>query len=304
MSESSCAYLNGRFLAQERPGLGANDAGFIFGATVTDLSRTFRNQLFRLDDHLARFRRSCEAAQVPQPVKDEELARLANELVRHNAALLSPEDDLALVLFATPGPIGYYAGEPGGPGEGQPTLGLHTFPLPFARFQRLFREGARLVVPSIRHLPPDCIDRRIKHRSRLHWWLAEQEAHRRDPLASALLLDPDGQLTETAAANFLIVRQGTVLTPPRDRVLGGISLLTVEELCRELGIPFSEQPITLADCQTADEAMLACTSWCLAGVSRLEDRSLPFPGPVYQRLLDAWSRRVGLDIGRQILSRR
>ncbi len=89
---------------------------------------------------------------------------------------------------------------------------------------------------------------------------------------------------------------------PGTSVLGGISLLTVEELCAELGIRFEEEELTVQDCITADEAMLASTPYCLAGVSRINSTALPWPGPVWQRLLEAWSRRVGLDIVRQILS--
>jgi branched-subunit amino acid aminotransferase/4-amino-4-deoxychorismate lyase len=296
------AYLNSSFLPQAEARLPLHDAGFVFGATVTDLCRTFRHRLFRLADHLTRFRQSCTLARVPQPVPDEELTRLAEQLVAHNAALLPEGGDLALVLFATPGPIGYYLGEPGGPGDGPPTLGMHTFPLPWARYRRLFREGARLVVPDTRHVPPQCVDPQIKQRSRLHWWLAEQEARQADPAASALLLDADGYVTETAAANFLVVRAGTVLTPPRPTVLGGISLLTARELCVELGIPFAEQSLTVADCVAGQEAMLASTPYCLAGVQFLNGAPLPWPGEVHRRLLDAWGRRVGLDIGRQILA--
>src|SRR5438270_11827675 len=112
------AYLNGQFLPQDEAHLPLNDAGFVWGATVTDLCRTFRHRLFRLADHLARFRASCRLAQVPQPVGDDELSRLAEQVIAHNASLLPAEADLALVLFATPGPIGYYAGQAGGPGEG------------------------------------------------------------------------------------------------------------------------------------------------------------------------------------------
>src|SRR5208282_76463 len=133
-------------------------------------------------EHLARFRRSCEVAVISQPVADEELMRIALELVAHNAGLLNPEQDLALVMCATPGPVGYYLGEAGGPGDGQPTLLLHTFPLPLARYVRYFEQGVRLVTPRVRHVPSSCVDRRIKQRSRLHWWLAEQEVHRSDPL--------------------------------------------------------------------------------------------------------------------------
>lgn len=295
------AYLNGRFLPQADAHLPLHDAGFIFGATVTDFCRTFRHRLFRLPDHLARFRRSCEAACIPQPVPNDELAGLAEQLVAHNAALLSPQDDLALVLFATPGSIGAYAGLPD---NGPPTLGMHTFPLPGARFRRFFTQGASLVVPRVRQVPAVCVDPRIKQRSRLHWWLADQEVQKPEPGAVALLLDLDGQVTETAAANLLIVHSGRVLTPPRATVLEGISLLTIQELCADLGIGFEEQPLSLDDCRSADEAMLANTSFCLAPVWRIDGSRLPCPGPIFERLLHLWSDRVGLDIRAQILAAR
>jgi branched-subunit amino acid aminotransferase/4-amino-4-deoxychorismate lyase len=297
------AYLNGRFLPQTEACLPLHDAGFVWGATVTDLCRTFRHELFRLPDHLHRFRQSCRLARVPQPLTDEEWTTIAARLLAHNAPLLGPGQELALVLFATPGGIGYYAGLPGGPGQGTPTQGMHTFPLPFERYARLFQEGAVLVVSSVRAVPRECIDPRIKQRSRLHWWLAEQEAHDLDPTASALLLDQEAHVTETAAANLLIVRQGQVLSPRRESILNGISLAVVEELCRELAIPFAEADLTVSDCESAEEAMLANTAYCLAPVRRVQRTELRCPGPVFERLLQAWSSRVGLDIRAQILGK-
>jgi branched-subunit amino acid aminotransferase/4-amino-4-deoxychorismate lyase len=217
-------YLDGRLVPQSEAHLPLHDAGFVMGATVTDLCRTVRHHLYRWPDHLARFRRSCRTARIPLSLGDDELTRRAEELAAHNAGLLQPEQDLALVLLATPGPIGYYAGLPGGAGDAPPTFAMHTFPLPLARYRRQFEQGASLVVPATRHVPAACVDPRLKQRSRLHWWLAEQEARLADPVASALLLDLDGHVTETAAANFLIVRGGRVLTPPRHSVLEGVSL--------------------------------------------------------------------------------
>jgi branched-subunit amino acid aminotransferase/4-amino-4-deoxychorismate lyase len=298
------AYLNGQLLPQSRACLPLHDAGFVLGATVTDLCRTFRHTLYRLDDHLARFRAGCTLAQIPQPLPDSELAALAVELAGRNAALLPPEHDLALVFFATPGPIGYYLGEPGGPGDGPPTLGIHTFPLPFQRYHSLFTAGARLVVPDVRAIPPSSVDPRIKFRSRLHWWLADRSVRAQSPGAAALLTDADGRLTETAAANFLLVRAGTVISPPRSCILGGISLHVVEELCGELGIPFAERSLTLDDALAADEAMLTSTPFCLAAVSSIQGQSIPWPGPIFASLLAAWSRNVGVAIDGQILTAR
>jgi branched-chain amino acid aminotransferase len=296
------AYLNGRFLPQSEANLPLHDAGFVFGATATDLVRTFHHRLFRLEDHIRRFRQSCALTHIPLLLSDKEISRIAEHLVEQNVKLLKPGWDLALVMFATPGSIGYYAGLEGGPGDGSPTFGMHTFPLPLARYRRFFQEGVQLVVPATQQLPAACVDPRVKHRSRLHWWKAGQEARLADENAMSLLLNVEGFVTETAVANFLLVKQGVVYSPPKDSILGGISLLTVQELCQELGIGFQERQLRLEDCCQADEAMLAGTSFCLAGVSRINRAPIPWPGKVFPQLLAAWNRRVGLEIQAQIFS--
>ena len=105
----------------------------------------------------------------------------------------------------------------------------------------------------------------------MHWWIAEQQVRDIDPHAWPLLLDAEGFVTETAAANFLIVRDGTVLSPPRSSILNGISLRVTEEICQQLSIPFREAPLTPIDCQHADEAVLTGTAFGLAGVSALDN---------------------------------
>jgi branched-chain amino acid aminotransferase len=298
------AYLNGRVLPQAKLRIPTQDAGFVLGATVSELCRTFDHRLFRFGDHLERFHQSCRYARIQPSQSDDEMMQIAEQVVAHNALLLEPQQDLALVLFATPGPIGYYAGQEGGPGDGEPTFGLHTFPLPFGRYFRLFQEGAHLVVPATRQVPAAVVDPRVKQRSRMHWWLADKEAHATEPGAFALLLDAAGHVTETASANILIVRDRVVLSPPLDTILNGISLLTVRELCAEVGIGFEERPLALYDCLAAEEAMLTSTPYCLAGVRRINGVALPWPGSIFLGLLEAWSRRVGVDIRRQIFANR
>src|SRR5262245_32666482 len=202
------AFLNWRFLPQSRAQLPLHDAGFVLGATVTDLCRTFGQALYRWEDHLRRFRASCELARVNLGLEDFELTRFAHELIARNAPLVPPAQELCLVMFATPGPIGYYLGEPGGAGDGAATFGMHTFPLPYARYRRLIESGADLILPQVRQIPAACIDPRIKQRSRLHWWLADREVQAVHPGAQALLLDEQGHITETATANIAIVRGG------------------------------------------------------------------------------------------------
>lgn len=298
MSPEPIAYFNGQFLPYSQTRLPLHDAGFVFGATITDLCRTFRHRLFRLADHVARFRRSAELTGIPLREAPTDLERVAERLVAHNVGLLEVNQELVLVMFATPGAVGHYLGQTG---DRAPTLGMHTYPLAFDRYRTLFRDGACLVVPPVRQVAAETLDPNIKQRSRLHWWLAGRQAEQKEPGSMALLLDGAGNVTETAVANFLLVRKGTVLTPPCQSVLRGISLEVAEGLCRQQEIPFREEPLTLADCQSADEAMLSSTTFCLAGVRSIDGTQLPWPGSIYRKLLMSWDRLVGLDVAGQFL---
>jgi branched-subunit amino acid aminotransferase/4-amino-4-deoxychorismate lyase len=295
------AYLDGQMRPASEASLALSDAGFVMGVTVTDLCRTVHHKLYRWEDHLTRFRNSCRAAGLNAPLSDEELTRIASELVAHNAALLRPEEDLALLIFITPGPIGYYVGLPAGLGDATPTFGMHTFPLPLARYRRLFQEGVRLAVASTRQVPRTSVDPQIKHRSRLHWWLADREVHNRHPGAAAVLLDEHGHLTETVSANLLIVKKGIVQSPPRDTILPGVSLKVLEELCHDQGLTFVERPLTVVDAKSADEILLTSTPYCLCGVSRFEGAAVPWPGSLLRLLLTAWGGKIGLDIEKQVM---
>src|SRR5262245_46529919 len=184
-------YLDGRLVPATEAVLPIHDAGLVSGVTVTDFCRTFRRRLFRWEDHLARFRRDCAACFIDLAPSDADLTAAAHHLVEHNGRLLPPESELALVSFATPGPLGTYAGAPGQ--DGPPTVCLHTFALSFARYARFFREGVVLAVAG-QHAagPDDLAPSAVKHRSRLHWWRADHLLRRRDdvpPGAVALLTD-------------------------------------------------------------------------------------------------------------------
>jgi branched-subunit amino acid aminotransferase/4-amino-4-deoxychorismate lyase len=264
------------------------DRGFTWGVTATDRCRTYNLQLFRWPEHLARFRRSCELCHIPQPIPDSELTLFAEHLIMENRGFVEPHGgELTVIVFATPG-------------ESSRNLGMLTEPLNGQAYHPLLARGAKLVTPPTPHVPNDCIPRQAKMRSRMHWWLAEQQVHEIDPDAIALLLD-QGRVTETAAANFAIIRDGTVLTPARELVLDGISMRVVQEICGELHIPFAESSLTLDDCQTADEAFLTSTPYGIAPVSSINGQPIPWPGPVLLRIKDHWSRWLGVDIWRQIL---
>ena len=297
-------YIKGEFVPASQAHIAIYDASVVLGATLTDLTRTFGRVPFRLKDHVARFYRSCRYARISPPISAAETMDVAQELVRRNSEFLQPDEELALVQFISPGEFQVYSGAAGGAGDMDPTYCMHTFPLPFQFWQHYFTEGVHVVTPSIRHVPPQCVDPKIKCRSRMHWWLADQETHLVDPKAVSLCLDLAGNVTETGGSNFLIYTGGKIVCPSRRNVLRGISVETVSELCHELDVPFVEREFQIYDVINADEAFLASTPYCLAPVTSINEIAIGDgkPGPMLHRLLDLWSDRVGVNIVEQITS--
>jgi branched-chain amino acid aminotransferase len=296
-------FLSGNMVPASQAHLAIYDAGIVLGATVTEMTRTFRHKPFRLADHLDRLYRSLRYVRIDVGLTKQELAAVSNELIAHNAKLLDDGDELGLIHFVTPGEYKTYAGSAGGSPRLTPTVCAHTFPLPFELWAAKMQMGAHVVTPSIRHVPPQCYDPKIKYRSRMHYYLADKEAQLADPDAVALLLDLDGNVTETSGANFLIVEGNTIVAPTLRNTLGGISRATVRELAAKLGIGFVERDIQVFHVMNADEAFLASTPYCVMPVTKINGVAIGDgkPGPIVGRLLAAWSELVGLDIRGQIL---
>lgn len=301
----SLAFHNGRFLPYSELVIPPHDAGFVFGATVTDFCRTYAHKLFRWPDHLARLRRDCDTCFIPLPYSDAEVTAAAETLVTENAKPLAPDDDLAVITFATPGPLGYMVGDPM---NGPPTLAMHTFPIPKERYRRFFTEGVTLAFAG---LAPQwgTVTAVPKHRSRMHWWHANQWINREPepslhPGAVSALWGRVNSL-DTAIGAVLAVKDGTLRRSPTDLVLDSVSLGVVRELCEAVGIPFaieSREGFGMDFCNES-EMLLAGSAFGVAGVRRFvwtrKTVEYAWPGPVFTKLVAAWSEMVGIDIVKQ-----
>ena len=100
-----------------------------------------------------------------------------------------------------------------------------------------------------------------------------------------VLLDREGRLAEAPTANVFVVKDGTLRTPPLDRVLAGITRDSVLAIARTEGIPALEQHLSPEDLARADEAFLTASSLPVQAIASVDGRSLPgAPGPVATRL--------------------
>jgi branched-chain amino acid aminotransferase len=293
------AYLNGRYVPVSQAAIPVTDGGFVQGVTVAEQLRTFGGKLFRLEQHLGRLSRSLAIVGIELGMPVAKLGDVARELAAQNHALLQPGDDLGLSMFVTPGPYSTFAGSgvPLGP-----TVGIHTYPLPFQLWHEKYERGESLVVTDVMQVPSACWPTELKCRSRMHYYLADKAARAKEPGARALMLEERGFVTEASTANILVYyRDVGLVSPPKEMILPGVSAAVVEELAGSLRIPFSFRSLTVDDVAAADEALLCSTSPCIWPVTKLDGRPIGNgePGEIARRLLATWSELVGVNIAAQ-----
>lgn len=281
------AWTNGRFAPLPELQIHVTEPGIFLGVALAEAFRTFNLKPFRMPQHLARLARSMRETGIQPAYSTEQMGQIVLELVERNRKLLPAEGELRFDMLITPA-----------------TTAIWTKPVDFALLGQQYRDGLGLVIPSTRQIPAVCLQPRIKHRNRLHFHQAGREAAKIEPGSWPVLLDQAGNLAETPAANLFIVRKGELATPSTINCLAGDSRAFVLELAREEGIPALECELQPYDLETADEAFLTNISMCAMPAVRVNKWPIGAGkrGPMVDRLMAAWSRRVGVDIPIRLLS--
>jgi branched-chain amino acid aminotransferase len=235
----------------------------------------------------------------------DELEEVCHEVIRRNDPFFLATDEHRLMINVSRGPLGIYAQI--FDGKLQPTVVVADFPLKWTvvGMGKLFDTGINAVIPSQRAIPAALLDPKIKNRSRIHYQMANIEVSQVAGENNwALLLDPDGFIAEGTGDNFFIVKDGMIITPEGRNILRGISRDTIFELAQKMGVSCIEKNIDPYDVYTADEAFMTGTPFCLLPVTSLNGEVIKDGrmGDVTRRLLECWSREVGVDIIQQIKS--
>lgn len=295
------AYLNGELVTFNEAVLPVYDLGVMQGATVTERLRTVRHQPYLVKEHLDRLERSLKAIGWGLPQDAGPLTDVISELALINCNLIGPNEDLGIVVFVTAGQSLWDSN--GLIESSRPTVCIYTTPLPLQFWKAAYETGISLATPTIRQIPTTVIDPRIKHRSRLHWTVADQSVRKDYPGGAALLLDQNGFVTETSSGNLFIVKDGQLHTPREENTLGGIAQAQVIRLAEGRGWSVHRSDLTVDDVTSSQEAFLTSSTYCILPVSHLNGVRIgtSLPGPITKMLIDTWGAEMGLDFERQVL---
>lgn len=267
------AYLNGEFVPLKDARVSVLDRGFVFGDGVYEVIPVYGREPFRLAGHLERLRNCLGAVGITNPHSDAQWESLFRQTIARNKP-----DDQALYLQVT---RGVAKRDHAFPPDTAPTVFIMCNPLSTPGSEMIERGVKAMTFPDNRWLRCD-----IKSTSLLPNILLRQAAVAAG-CAEAVMLR-DGFLTEGAASNIFVVRDGTLLTPPKSHlILPGITYDVVLELAAQTGLKVEVRPVSEAEVRTADELWLSSSTREVLAITTLDGKPVKEGrvGPRFKQVL-------------------
>jgi D-alanine transaminase len=259
-------YLNGEFIDEAEAKVPIMDRGLLFADALYEGMGVLDGAIVDVRKHMARLRRSLAEIAMPEPHTEEEFLGILTELVRRNDV-----DEGFLYLHVTRGVaereyvpaagltatvFGFTQSLHGAPADVEPT-GLTMSSQPDLRWARRDIKTTNLLGQVL-----------------AKWGAAEAGAD------EALLVAPDGTVTEGGAVSFFPVVDGTVLVRPQSNdILPGITRSTLLEVLEAEGIPIDERTYTLDEALAANEAMITGASSYVEPIVAIDGHTIGGGGP-------------------------
>lgn len=265
-------YLNGDFLPIEEARVPVLDRGFIFGDGVYEVIPVYSHKPFRLAEHLLRLQHSLDGIRLQNPHSDEEWSSLVEQIIASNDG-----DDQYLYLHVTRGVARRDHAFPKGV---IPTVFIMSNPLLAPPRELLATGVAAITADDNRWLRCD-----IKAISLLPNVLLRQMAIDAGAMETVLLRD--GFMTEGAASNIFLAKDGILLAPPKNHLmLPGITYDVVLELAAAEKIPCEVREVSEYELRTAQELLLTSSTREIMPITRLDGKPVGEgkPGVMFARL--------------------
>jgi branched-chain amino acid aminotransferase len=266
----------GRLVHRDEAGVSPFDSAVQGGDAVWEGLRLYRGRIFRLEEHLARLRRSALALAFTAVPSDSEITGQIRRTLQANQMT----DEVHIRLTLTRGVKITSGMDPRLNQEGPTLIVLAEHKSPVYD-----QAGITLITSSVRRPAPDCLDPKIHHNNLLPSILAKIEANVAGA-DDALMLDHRGFVAETNATHVFLVAGGGLGTPTTVSCPEGITRAAVLELAAAAGVACTEADYTLPQLYTADEVFVTGTMGGLAPVAAIDGRPVGTgkPGPLTAKL--------------------
>jgi len=300
MARGSQVWYNGKILPVESAKISLFTHSLHYGVGAFEGIRAYKQTkggggIFRLREHMERLFESCKILGVTIPFTLDEICQAAIDTCKANGF---EECYIRPIVFTADGPLGVNPGN-------NPPIDVAILNWEWGSYlgDKGANEGARLAISSfIRpHVNSSMTKGKITGQY-VNGVLAKREA-----IASgfdeALMLDPEGFLTEGTGENLFVIRDGKVKTTSLTSILNGITRQTVIEYFIKKGIPIVESRFTRDELYCADEIFLTGTAAEITPVKEVDRRPIGRgnhigrPGPITAQLQKDYAALVRGEIG-------
>jgi len=279
-------YLNGEFTTLPNAKVSVMDRGFVFGDGVYEVVPAYAGRPFRFDEHMARLDRSLAEMRIANPMGHGEwrelVTRLLDAYAQKQGQAVAQTNQMVYMQVTRGVAMRDHVMIPG------------LAPTVFAMANRLYIYTAEERARGAACVTADDFrwkKAHVKSTSLAGAVLARQMSA--DVGALETIMFRDGFLSEAAASNVWVVKNGVVFGAPKDNlVLEGIRYGLLEELCRAEGIPFELRRVSRDELLAADELLLSSATKEVLAVTQLDGRPVANgrPGPIYQKLFAGYQR--------------
>jgi len=275
--------VNGHITAAEDAVIPVLDHGFLFGDSVYETLRTHRHKPFLFSRHFARMEYSARSIELQLPWTREKSFAEVSRTVR--AAGASSEWRIRLTVTRGVGAVG--------PDPGScKTPNVIIIVTPLAELPKsVYTDGVHVVISSL-HRTMHLAD--AKTGNLIRTVLAQRES-RLAGAFEAILLTPEGWISDGITSNVYIVKDGQLRTPSRQaNSLEGITRKVVLDLARRIGIEVVEGLLHRNEIESADEMFLTSTTREVIPIVRVDGKPVAngSRGPVTRRLREAYEAEL------------
>jgi branched-chain amino acid aminotransferase len=266
----SYAYFQKQFVPLEEAKLGVMTNALHYGTAIFEGIRGNWNPqkkqmyLFRLKEHYQRMHNGCRVIKTELAYSVEELCQITVKLV----AMCRFEEDVYIR------PMAYKSSQSLGVRLHNLENDFLALVIPWGPY--LDVETAKCGISSWRRPDYNVIPPSAKLTGLyVNNALAKTEAIEKG-LDEAIMLTPDGHISEGSGENVFLVTNGKLVTPASDdHILLGITRDTVIKLAKdELGIETIERPVALDELFSAEECFLTGTAAHVTAVGEIDHRQI------------------------------
>jgi branched-chain amino acid aminotransferase len=240
--------------------------------------------VFRLTPHMERLFRSAKILAIDVPYGLDELVAAVRATIRANEL---PSCYIRPLVY-----LGY--GEMGlNPLPCPVNVSIAVWPWGAYLGEESSQHGVRMKISSWQRHDPNAMPPAAKGVGHyVNSQLAKVEAVK-SGYDEAILLSPQGYVSECTGENLFIVRNGIIWTPPVSAgALEGITQDCVIRIAEDLGYEVRYENLLRSDLYTAEEAFLSGTAAEVVPIRSVDDREIGEPGPMTRAIQDVFFKAV------------